>query len=590
MHSHRIVLICSLYLKALFVVLIIISLTGCKEPTELPVGDADNGGLFLPGDFEALVVADSTGHARQIAVNDNGDIYVKLSSSDNKGGGNIALRDTTNDGKADVLINFGGLDPKRTSYGTGMMIHDGYLYFSSATVIYRNKLTSGKLIPESETEVVFTDDHEHGIHWHITKPVAFDKKGNMYIPFGAPSNACQDITETPNGAPGGQGLDPCPELEAHGGVWKFDATKIGLTQKDGVEFATGIRSVVAMDWNPVDENLYIVMHGRDNLHSLFPNLFSPWQSAVLPSEEFLRVTEGSDFGWPYCYYDQIQQKKFLAPEYGGDGTIVGKCADMDPPVMGFPGHWAPNALLFYQGDQFPERYKHGAFIAFHGSTNRAPYPQAGYFVGFVPFENGKPSGEWEVFADGFAGVDTIVNTSDAAYRPMGLATGPDGSLYITDSRKGKIWRVMYKGDKDDFGDQQLAEMEKRKSLPNIKTPDEVNDNLQKNLAKDQKLYNTFCGTCHQQNGKGALGRMPPLAGTDWVVGDKERLIRVVLNGLEGSIEVNGETYNSVMPGHSFLSDDDIAIILTYIRKSFGNEASVISSEEMKVVRNKLKAD
>lgn len=586
MHAHRIVLMSRIYLKALFVVLIIISLIGCKEPTEQPVGDADNGGLFLPGDFEALVVADSTGHARHIAVNDNGDIYVKLSSSDNKGGGNIALRDTTNDGKADVLINFGGMDPKRTSYGTGMMIHDHYLYFSSATVIYRNKLTPGKLIPESETEVVFTDDHEHGIHWHITKPVAFDKKGNMYIPFGAPSNACQDIKATPNGTQGGQGLDPCPELEAHGGVWKFDAAKTGLTQKNGVEFATGIRSVVAMDWNPVDENLYIVMHGRDNLHSLFPNLFSPWQSATLPSEEFLKVTEGSDFGWPYCYYDQIKQKKFLAPEYGGDGTLVGRCADMNPPVMGFPGHWAPNALLFYQGDQFPERYKHGSFIAFHGSTNRAPYPQAGYFVGFVPFENGKPIGEWEVFADGFAGVDTIVNTGDAAYRPMGLATGPDGSLYITDSRKGKIWRVMYKGDKDDFGDQQLAEMEKRKSLPNIKTPDEVNDNLQKNLSQDQKLYNTFCGACHQQNGKGALGRMPPLAGTDWVVGDKKRLIRVVLNGLQGSVEVTGETYNSVMPGHGFLSDDDIATILTYIRKSFGNEASAISPEEVKAMRNK----
>ncbi len=585
MVSHRILIISRHYLKFLILV-IIITLTRCSGVPELPAGEPDNGGLYIPGDFEALVVADSTGQARHIAVNNNGDIYVKLSSSDNSGGGNIALRDTTNDGKADVIINFGGMDLNKTSYGTGMMIHHGYLYFSSATVLYRNKLTSGKLIPESETEVVFADDHEHGIHWHITKPVAFDKKGNMYIPFGAPSNACQDINETPNGAPGGQGLDPCPELEAHGGVWKFDATKTGLTQKDGIEFATGIRSVVAMDWNPVDENLYIVMHGRDNLHSLFPNRFSPWQSAVLPSEEFLRVKEGSDFGWPYCYYDQIQQKKFLAPEYGGDGTLIGKCADMDLPVMGFPGHWAPNALLFYQGEQFPDRYKQGAFIAFHGSTNRAPYPQAGYFVGFIPFANGKPTGEWEVFADGFAGVDTIVNTSDAAYRPMGLATGPDGSLYITDSRKGKIWRIMYKGDPDDFGDKQLALMEQRKSLPHIRTPDEEKDNLQKNLSRDQKLYNTFCGTCHQQNGKGARGRMPPLAGTDWVVGDKERLIRVVLNGLKGSMEINGETYNGVMPGHSFLSDDEIATILTYIRSSFGNEASAISPEEVKAMRNK----
>lgn len=564
-----------------------ISMVSCSAPTELPVADQDNGGLFLPGGFEALVVADSTGHARHIAVNDNGDIYVKLSSSDKVRGGNIALRDTTGDGRADIILQFGGLDQKRTSYGTGMVIHDGYLYFSSATNLYRNKLTPGQLIPESETEVVLTDDHDHGIHWHITKPVAFDNKGNMYIPFGAPSNACQDISQTPNGAPGGVGLDPCPELELHGGIWKFDASKIGLTQRDGVEIATGIRSVVAMDWNPGDENLYIVMHGRDNLHSLFPGVFSAWQNALLPSEEFIKVTEGADYGWPYCYYDQMKKQKLLAPEYGGDGETVGRCADMQLPVMGFPGHWAPNGLLFYRGDQFPERYKNGAFIAFHGSTNRAPYPQAGYFVCFVPFENGKPTGEWEVFADGFARVDTIVNTSDAVYRPMGLTTGPDGSLYITDSRKGKIWRVMYKGDRKTFGTEQLTAMEARKSLPHIRTPHEVDDDLQRHVAKDQKLYNTFCGTCHQQNGKGARGRMPPLAGTDWVTGNKERLITVVLNGLQGPLEINGENYNGVMPPHRFLKDDEIATILSYIRKSFGNNASAVSADEVKKIRDRL---
>ena len=572
--------------KIISIVLLALIFQHCKQSAELPVGDEDNGGLFLPGGFEAVVVADSTGDARHIAVNDNGDIYVKLSSTDNRTGGNVALRDTTGDGKADVILHFGGMENTRTSYGTGMLIHNGYLYFSSGTVLYRNKLTPGKLIPGNEPEVVFTDDHEHGIHWHITKPVAFDKKGNVYIPFGAPSNACQDIGQTPNGAPDGVGLDPCPELELHGGIWKFDAEKTGLTQKDGVPFATGIRSVVAMDWNPVDENLYIVMHGRDNLHSLFPNAFSAWQNALLPAEEFLRVTEGSNFGWPYCYYDQLKEKKVLAPEYGGDGSIVGRCATMDTPLMGFPGHWAPNSLLFYQGDQFPDRYKHGAFIAFHGSTNRSPYPQAGYFVGFIPFENGKPTGAWEVFADGFAEVDTIVNTSDAAHRPMGLATGPDGSLYITDSRKGKIWRVLYKGEKARFGAEQLARMEARKSLPHIKTPDEVKDNLQRNLAKDQQLYNTFCGTCHQQDGQGARGRMPPLANSQWVTGEKNRLIEVVLNGLQGSIEINGENYNGVMPAHRFLSDEAMATVLTYIRNNFGNKASAISAEEVRRVRNK----
>jgi len=127
-------------------------------------------------------------------------------------------------------------------------------------------------------------------------------------------------------------------------------------------------------------------------------------------------------------------------------------------------------LLFYTGDQFPERYKDGAFIAFHGSTNRTPYPQAGYIVAFIPFDNGKPVGTLEVFADGFAGVDVIKEMKDAKYRPMGLAQGPDGSLYISESKKGKIWRVLFEGSKDDFGIDDLKKMERRKFASYIKKP------------------------------------------------------------------------------------------------------------------------
>jgi mono/diheme cytochrome c family protein len=378
-------------------------------------------------------------------------------------------------------------------------------------------------------------------------------------------------------------------LEDHGGVWRFDANKVGQTQKDGYKFATGIRSVVAMEWNPLDDNLYLVMHGRDDLLRLWASIFTPWQSAMLPSEEFLKVEDGDDFGWPYCYYDQVQNKKVLAPEYGGDGKEVGRCADFKKPIMGFPGHWAPNDLFFYTGDQFPERYKQGAFVAFHGSTNRAPYPQSGYFIGFVPFENGQPTGEWEVFADGFAEVDPIVNVSDAVYRPMGIAMGPDGSLYVSETERGKIWRIMYKGDKSDFGADQLASMEKHKLMSHIRTPDKINDNLYKDEAVvGAKVFNIYCATCHQQDGKGASGRFPPLAGTDWVTGDKDRLIRILLNGMDGSITVNGENYVNAMPQHSFLSDDEMAIVLTYIRQSFGNNASEITSAEVAAIRNSSK--
>ncbi len=559
----------------------LILLLGCEGKQKLPPGDPANGGLFVPENFEVVVVVDSLkGRARHLAVNDNGDIYVKSRFSEAEGR-NVVLRDTDQNGKADVIEKFGKYEKER-SYGTAMRIYDGYLYFSSELAVYRYKLTPGKLIPEGELETIVIDDHAHGMHEHIAKPISFDNKGNLYVPYGAPSNACQEINRTP-AVPG---IDPCPQLEDHGGVWKFDAHKKNQTQKDAIKFATGIRSVVAMDWNPTDNNLYVVIHGRDDLLRLWAGVFTPWQSAVLPAEEFIKVTEGTDFGWPYCYYDQIQEKKVLAPEYGGDGDSIGRCDEFEKPLFGFPGHWAPNDLLFYQGDQFPARYKQGAFVAFHGSTNRAPYPQSGYFIGFIPFENGKPTGTWEVFADGFAGVDPIVNVSDAVYRPMGIATGPDGSLYIADTEKGKIWRIMYKGDKNDFGVKHLAQMEKRKTLSHIRTPDKINDNLDKGLVVGgEKVFNVYCAACHQKDGKGASGRFPPLAGTNWVTGDKKRLIGIVLKGLEGSIVVNGENYINAMPQHSFLSDQEVASVLTYIRQNFGNKASDVTSEEVKAIRN-----
>lgn len=577
-----------LRLKSLFSFLILFSSIQCSQKNGLDQGDEVNGGLFLPSDFEAVVVVDSiVEKARHITVAKSGAIYVNLRYS-KKGKPIAVLQDTNNDGKADIVKKF-GISSEDTfggngSYSTAMKIHNGYLYFSTELVVFRYKLKEGQLIPKGNPEIIVIDDHEHGGHQHIAKPIAFDNEGFMYVPFGAPTNACQELDRTP----GSPGIDPCPNLENHGGIWRFDANKTGQTQKDGYKFATGIRSVVALDWNPIDENLYAVVHGRDDLFRLFPEKYSPWESAMLPSEEFIKITDGSDFGWPYCYYDQLQEKKVLAPEYGGDGEIVGRCDQFVDPIFGFPGHWAPNELMFYQGDQFPNRYKNGAFIAFHGSTNRAPYPQSGYFVAFVPFKNGKPTGEWEIFADGFAKVDPIISVHDAVYRPMGISTGPNGELYLADTEKGKVWKVVFKGDKNHFGKEQLAEMEKRKQLSHKRTPHEIDDNFLKDeLTGGHKIYFTYCSACHQEDGKGAGGRFPTLAGSDWVLGDKARLIKVVLQGLEGNIEINGEPFSGLMPQHSFLKDDQIAEVLTYIRSNFGNNANAIETIEVQEIRKNL---
>ncbi len=273
--------------KTILISITVAGLAACKQPLHLPRGDADNGGLLLPGNFEALVVVDSIGPARHLAVNDNGDIYVKLTYNDamNGAGGTVGLRDLNKDGRADSIVYFGDYKDVGNS-AVGMTIHDGYLYTSTVRQVLRNKLTPGKLIPESKTEVMLTDEDENVVkNWHTTKPVAFDNKGYMYVPFGSPSDACQDMKKFgPVGIPGGHGLDPCPELENHAGIWQFRSDKTDQTQKDGFKFSTGIRSVVGMQWNPRDETLYAVVNGIDNFHTIYPKLYSSWQAAVLPAE------------------------------------------------------------------------------------------------------------------------------------------------------------------------------------------------------------------------------------------------------------------------------------------------------------------
>jgi mono/diheme cytochrome c family protein len=385
-------------------------------------------------------------------------------------------------------------------------------------------------------------------------------------------------------------MQPCPILDSNAGVWMFDENKLNqFRTKDGVRVATGLRSLVAMTWNTQDSTLYCVAHGRDGFANVWTQFYNEWQSAVLPSEAFYKLKPGANAGWPYYYFDQLKGKVMLNPEYGGNGEIENTDPKIETPIVGFPGHFAPNDLLFYTGDQFPARYKNGAFVAFHGSTIRAPYPQGGYIVAFIPFVNGKPQ-KWEVFADGFTGTDTLVNTSDTKHRPMGLAQGPDGSLYISDSKKGKIWKVQFKGNKEKFSDKDLANMKARENRTYIKNPDIVLDNLEhsKEVLGGEKLYQLNCRACHQQNGQGDGIRFPSIAGTDWVNGNKDTLISVILRGLEGPIKINGQPFNGVMPKFSQLPDRDIASMLTYVRNNFGNHADTITKTDVITVRYRLR--
>lgn len=409
--------------------------TGKEVPEARPADSREDPSIRLPEGFTALVVADSIGRARHIAVRDNGDLYIQL-QDEKDGKGVAALRDEDGDGRADRVEYFG------SHTGTGIAIYNGFLYCSSDREVYRYPLPEGdNLIPEeSERALVaggFPDQRSHE-----AKTITFDNAGHLYVNVGGPSNACMKQARTK----GSTGMDPCPQLEWQAGIWQFDANALAQTQKgDGKRYATGLRNCVALEWNPIANSLYAVQHGRDQLNYLYPELYDEEQSAQLPAEEFVRLSEGDDYGWPYCYYDQLQNKKILAPEYGGDAKTQGRCAGKSQPILAFPGHIAPNDLVFYTAAAYPEKYHNGAFIAFHGSWNRSPLPQKGYFVAFVPMQDGQPSGNWEIFADNIAGIETVESPRDARHRPTGLAVGPDGALYIADSVKGKVWKVVYRG-------------------------------------------------------------------------------------------------------------------------------------------------
>lgn len=412
-----------------FIISVAVTVISCNNDKQQTITTASiDTTLTLPTGFKASVFADSLGSARHLAFDKNGDLYVRLGGLKN-GHGIVRLRDSNKDGVADNILGFGSFG------GTGIGIKDGYLYASSNDDIYRYKLAADGTPDTASIEMIVTGLINKG--QHSAKAIALDDSGNIYVNIGAPSNSCQ-VDDRQAGSPG---MNPCPILDSAGGVWQFKADKTNQHYADGVRYCTGIRNIVALYWSSQANNLYAVQHGRDDLDRLFPDKFTEAQRVELPAEEMFLIEKGDDFGWPYCYYDGIQKLKVQSPEYGGDGKKTTGCETKQKPIYAFPAHWAPNGLLFYTGDQFPAKYKNGAFIAFHGSWNRAPQEQGGYSVVFLPFKDGMPSGDYEVFADGFAG--TKKTPGEATHRPCGLAQDADGSLYISDDQAGRIWKVTY---------------------------------------------------------------------------------------------------------------------------------------------------
>ena len=405
----------------------------------------DQAGLTLPAGFCATIFADNLGRVRHITVTPNGDVYANSWSSsytdlkNAPGGYIVALRDTNRDGRADTVQRFGTLHQDgKAGGGTGIAAFRDSLYVEDNGTIVRYRLTRGQLVPRGKPDIILS-----GL-WtargHIMHPFAIASDGTMFVNSGSITNSCQEKDRTLQSP----GISPCPELSLHAGIWRYDANKTGQKFSPAERYATGTRNVVALAVNAANE-LYATLHGRDHLGPNWPKLYTLAQNNELPAEILARIDRGDDFGWPYCYYDAEQRKHVLAPEYGGDGgKKQGMCAEKKQPDLSFPAHWAPNGMTFDNGTMFPAKYRGGAFVAFHGSHDRTPM-QGGYLVAFVPFEAGKPTVRYEEFASGFAGEEAVSSPAEAPHRPMSVAVGPDGALYISDDVKGRIWRITYPG-------------------------------------------------------------------------------------------------------------------------------------------------
>jgi glucose/arabinose dehydrogenase len=398
----------------------------------LPAFAAEPDGLKLPPGFHATVVAEGLGEAtRHMAFRDAGRLYISTErqSKDAPDAGVIALHLNAKH-VADKTEHFSDIDN-----GTAIAVYKGALYTSSANMIYRFALKGNELVPSAPPEVVVSNVPGRAA-------IAFDDRNNLFVAVGGGGNVC-----APPGTPRTvkpEGPRPCPVLETRAGVWRFDATRPGQAWGDGERYATGIRDTNALAFG--HGALYAVLYGRDQAEKAYPEIITPEAGAHVADEMF-RVEKGTDMGWPYTHYDSALGIRLEAPEYGGDGKTPVTDAKYAVPVAAFPAHVAPMDVVFYNGKQFPVEFRGGAFIAFHGAGGGDPGGHDdGYNVMFVPFGKDGTAQMPMVFADGFAGsTRDDKNGKKARYRPVGVAVGPDGALYVSESQKGRIWRIAYTG-------------------------------------------------------------------------------------------------------------------------------------------------
>jgi len=353
----------------------------CGRTPEGPTAEAQGAAIpGLPAGFRLSVYAEGLGRARFMWFGPDGTLYV---GTNERSGRVWALPDKNGDGRADENIVFAdGLYAPHSVHWK-----DGWLYIGEGHQVIRARDTNGDLRADDK-EVVVAGLPRGGNHF--TRTVGFGPDGGLYVSVGSSCNACIE------------------EDARRATILRFNPDGSGMEI-----FARGLRNAVGFTWHPETKDMWAVVNGRDLLGD------------DLPPEELNLVRRGDDHGWPYCYGNRIPDPDFGSRE---------RCARTVPDTFEMQAHSAPLGLAFYTGTMFPAEYRGDLFIAFHGSWNRSV--PTGYKVVRVRFKNGRP-----VSIEDF--VDVWYKRGRVEHRPVDVAVGPEGALYISDDRGGTIFRVTY---------------------------------------------------------------------------------------------------------------------------------------------------
>ncbi len=349
---------------------------------------------IAPQGFEVNAFATGLKHPRWSYVHDNGDVFVAESNTRDSANQITLLRDTDGDG----IVDFQNVFLSGLNQPFGMLIIEDTFYVANTDGLYTFPYTNGvDAIKVSGTKILDLPAGGYNNHW-TRNLITNTDKSKIYISVGSGSNV------------GENGM----EYEKR----RATILEINPDGSGEIEYATGLRNPVGMDWNPITGELWTVVNERDKLGN---NLVPDYATSV---------KKGGWYGWPYSYYGQINDPRWSEDPHQ---ELVEQAIIPDVPLG---SHTASLGFEFYKADDFPASYHNGAFVGQHGSWNRKPL--SGYKVVFIPFDSvGKPQ-EPQDFLTGFKDPNS---EEDVYGRPVGVTIHNDGSLLVNDDDSGVIWRV-----------------------------------------------------------------------------------------------------------------------------------------------------